>query len=65
MTPRLVVIIRHLVMPPVAGCDNSEAELQEDRYFLRITRRLRRGRTLRPRGGSGSVGAITFAFSLL
>lgn len=34
-------------------------------YFLRITRRLRRGRSLRPRGGSGSVGAITFAFSLL
>lgn len=50
---------------PVAGCDNSEAELQEGRYFLRITTRLRRGRSLRPRGGSGSVGAITFAFSLL
>ena len=49
----------------VAGCDNSGAELQKGRYFLRITRRLRRGRSLRPRRGSGSVGAITFAFSLL
>ena len=34
-------------------------------YFLRIARRLRRGCSLRPRGGSGSVGAMTFAFSLL
>jgi hypothetical protein len=34
-------------------------------YFLRIASRLRRVRSLRPRGGSGSVGAITFAFSLL
>ena len=50
---------------PVASCDNREAELQEGRYFLRITRRLRRGRSLRPRGGSGSLGPITSAFSLL
>ena len=34
------------------------------RYFLRITRRLRRGLGLRPRSGSGSVGAMTFALSL-
>jgi hypothetical protein len=34
-------------------------------HFLRITSRLRRGRGFRPRGGSGSDGAMTFAFSLV